>query len=447
MNKISKVMMCFLMVTLIVVPFSSIENFVSKVELETTIVNTDVLDGGWLEERDGIKILHVSGSNYEMGYQHGYLLKDEIEKNYRAVFSLSDQEIYDFVLREWNEVISHYVPQEYIEEMQGLADGSGKSFDDVAVFVYGWRYFFDELPTSCMEMSAWGPATKDGKLRHFYSLDWHLNAKDSESDTYLQENQLIIVRKPENRFASLQSYYAGTFAGCGGINDQAIATSLDASGSTEFSLKAPFYWYRLLMVLDYASTAEVAIDIMISGRNGRMNYVISDGKVPVAFVIEETVNYSYVGTWDDDVESISPFWSIDHVVRRKNMFIHPETSATQRPFYDPRIFYLNSRYTGGDYFNTWRYYKTLSEEVEKLWGTLDNSNIISMARSIYRAETDIILNLYGLMGLEPFSSFHQWVVCPETGDITVSYATGEHQAQYNDLNYFNLYDLIEAEPP
>jgi len=31
------------------------------------------LDGGWLEEHGGIKILHISGSSYEMGYQYGFL--------------------------------------------------------------------------------------------------------------------------------------------------------------------------------------------------------------------------------------------------------------------------------------------------------------------------------------------------------------------------------------
>ena len=92
---------------------------------------------------------------------------------------------------------------------------------------------------------------------------------------------------------------------------------------------------------------------------------------------------------------------------------------------------------------------TIRRSVKKLKnsGGLDNNNIISMTRSIYRAETDIILKLYGLMGLEPFSSFYQWVVCPETGDIAVSYSTGDHQAQYNELHYFNFYELLEAVPP
>ena len=45
----------------------------------------DPLDGGWLEERNGIRILHVSGTNYDMGYQHGFLLKEDIPKTLRML--------------------------------------------------------------------------------------------------------------------------------------------------------------------------------------------------------------------------------------------------------------------------------------------------------------------------------------------------------------------------
>ena len=46
-------------------------------------------DGGWLEEKDGVRILHISGSNYDMGYQHGELLRDQVQQNLRAMISYS----------------------------------------------------------------------------------------------------------------------------------------------------------------------------------------------------------------------------------------------------------------------------------------------------------------------------------------------------------------------
>jgi len=405
------------------------------------------LNGGWIEERDGITILHVCGSNYEMGYQHGYLLKDIVNENYDILFN-SDPlgETYNSMYEMWNNTVKHYVPNRYINEIQGLADGSGRSFNDVAVFVMGHDAFVNR-DSGCMEMAAWDSATSDGKLYHFYSYDVGLNCHNATTNKYLQENQIIMIRKPNNGFASLQGFYAGTFAGCGGINEQEIALSMEVSPSDRIDLNVTFIWFRMINVFDNASTAEEAIDIMISNRNGGMNYVVSDGKIPKSLVCEETVNYSYIGTWDDDNESKKPFWQIENIVRRKNMYIHPITSKTQRKIYDPRIYFFIGLITGEPWFNTWSYYKTLSQEIEKKWGTLNSSNILSITRSIYKGETNLYLKLSEKMGLEEFSSFHQWVACPETGDIFISFADAKNQAQYGFIHHYNLFDLLNSEPP
>ena len=57
-------------------------------ENEKTYHNSNYgpLEGGWVKIIDGVKILHVSGSYYEMGYQYGSLMKDEIWEVYRGSF-------------------------------------------------------------------------------------------------------------------------------------------------------------------------------------------------------------------------------------------------------------------------------------------------------------------------------------------------------------------------
>ena len=408
------------------------------------------LDGGWIEEINGVTVLHVSGSHYDMGYQHGNLLKDKIEQNYRALFSRDDTgETYDYILDMWNTFLKHTTPECYIEEMHGLANGSGKSFEDVVVFVIGHDAFLTS--SGCMEMAAWGDATADGKLHHLYSLDLNLDVKDPVTNTYLQENQIITIRKLDGGYASLESFYAGTFAGTGGINENQLAISLDSSWTTEFNWNHTSLWFRILKVLDYAYVLDEAVNIMTSSLGGCVNYIISDGKIPMSYVCEETANYSYVGAWEDKNESKTPFWSIENVVRRKNMYIHPTTSKTQRRFYDPRIYlfhyFVKQEEMNINWFNTWSFYKTLSKETEKKWGNLNLSNILEMARSIYNGETNLYLKISKWFGFETFSSFHQWVACPETGDVLISFADGENQAQYNKIHEFNLYDLLESQPP
>jgi len=441
-RKVSSILICILFVVNI---FSSTICIADFIKRDISNIFYSPLDGGWLEKRDGIKILHVSGSNYEMGYQQGYLIKNEIEQNYRAIFNLDHGEIYSYILELWDRDIKNYIPQEYINGIQGIADGSGRSFEDVVVFTIGFATFLFGL--HCMEMSAWGPSTVDGKLIHMRSYDIPLHCKDPESGVYIQENQILIVRKPDNDYLSLFASFAGDAFSKGGINEKGIAISCESSPSSDLTLNATWFSCRILMVLDNASSSEDAINIMTSSRQGSSNYVVSDGNIPNALVIEETANFSYVGSWDNEVESTPPFWEIDHVLRRKNFYIHPALASTQRDFYDSRIyFFLDLLPNDFNWFTPWRFYKTLSLEIEKLWGNLDLNNTMDMLRSIYRGQTDIILYLFGKLGSDPFYASRQWVSYPESGDIIISFADDNYQAQYNQMHCFNLYELYETEP-
>ena len=129
--KIISVLLC---VILIIVSIPLVGTTELLINQEFSTINENSLNGGWLEERDGVKIIHLTGSSYDMGYQHGVLLKDEIQENMRAMFSLYEQEgwSYNDVLEVW-EIQKHYLPDEYKQEIQGMADGAGLSFEQVSV--------------------------------------------------------------------------------------------------------------------------------------------------------------------------------------------------------------------------------------------------------------------------------------------------------------------------
>jgi hypothetical protein len=106
MNKIGKMVICLGITVLFLVPLASIESTVVGLQTDGARVNMDALDGGWLEERDGVKILHVSGTDYEMGYQQGFLLSDEIHANRRMMFDyFADAGFsYDTLAAYWNDM-------------------------------------------------------------------------------------------------------------------------------------------------------------------------------------------------------------------------------------------------------------------------------------------------------------------------------------------------------
>src|SRR3954451_10264865 len=88
---------------------------------------------GFLESQDGYRVLHLKGTPYEMGYQQGTLLKEDCTALFKYLFEdkLNQTKIaYLGVKVPVRQAISGIftvqranIPDRYIEEMQGLADG------------------------------------------------------------------------------------------------------------------------------------------------------------------------------------------------------------------------------------------------------------------------------------------------------------------------------------
>jgi hypothetical protein len=305
-------------------------------------------------------------------------------------------------------------------------------------------------------MAAWGPATIDGKLYHLRSMDWFVTQIiDPETGKFVFDNQILLLRKPEGGYASLSPTIAGQLACDGGINEKGIASSTKLSWIKEdISNYACPMGVRQKMALDQASTIEDVITIINSSRTRGWNFIVSDGKIPVGYAVEQTANVSYIGSWDDPVESTKPFWSIDHVVRRGNLFINPECAAVQRTHYYPWSFiryfifgYLARilgfyKFENYYFYPQWMRYKGLSIGIEEIWGTMDLNTTMSMLRSVYRGETLDVMD-FKKQFIFATNTAYQWVACPETGDIVISFSSGETNAHENPVHYFNLFDLLE----
>jgi len=430
-KKILAVILCFLL-TINFLPVKGIKN------------NSDLLNGGWLEERDGVKILHLSGSNYEMGFQHGFLLKEEVKQDIRAYLNYSNVP-FDNLLDIWN-VMKDYVPQEYKDEIQGIADGAEITFEEIAaanmVIIIG--------DMGCFGISAWGNATKDGKLYHTRSFDQPFDIEDPITGKYAHENSVLIIRHPDNGYASLSPSVAGTMHGGGGINDQGIAIGQQVCWSKDYTFNGTPGQFRVQMVLDHASTAQEAIDILTTNKDLGWNFIVSDSKVPIGYAVETTGNYSYFGTYDDPTEGKTPFWNIDNVVRRTNFFIDQDIASTQRKNFNPSglASFIKLVLRTDVFFAVWRSYKVVSEGIEKNLGSMELNNTLTMLRNCYSGKTDFLLRL--IVTLAEGTSFNrawnQWVACPETGDLAVCFATRENISFFNPIYYFNFYDLLSSTP-
>ena len=435
MKKIFAIIFCIILIV----------NFLPAIAINKTTNEIKEINSGWLEERDGVKILYVSGTNYEMGFQHGSLLSEEVKQDVRGFLNYSTVS-FDYLLNIWD-VMKDYVPQEYIQEMQGLADGAGISFNEIAaanmVIVVG--------DLGCFGISAWGNSTADGKLFHARSFDQPFNIKDLVSGKFAHENSVIIIRNPDEGYASMCPSVAGTMHGGGGINEQGVAIGQQVCWSDDYTFEGIPGQFRVQQVLDHASTASEANYYLTTNRTLGWNFIVSDYKIAEGYAVEVSANYSYIGTHDDPTEGNKPFWKIKDVVRRTNFFINKTIASTQRTNYNPSglISFIKLVFRTDVFFAVWRSYKVCSEGIENNYGTLNLNSTMKMLRSCYSGKTDLLLRLIVILaeGTSFNRAWNMWVADPESGDMVVCFATKDKIAFENPVHYFNFYELLNSSPP
>lgn len=435
--------------TLFIIPVSQAMFNESAATYDEENPQSTLVDGGWLEQRDTITILHVSGTHYQMGYQHGFLLKDKVDENIRAFLHYAEDYLsIDELLHLWN-VSMPYVPPQYIEEIQGIADGANISFSDIIASIMAVEY----SDHGCFGIAAWGPATADGALYHARSFDLPSNIQDPESGHYAHENTILVVRKPLNGSASISPSIAGSFHTGGGLNIHGISLGIQICWSMDQTFAGNPYHFRVQEVLDTATTAAEALQILNTNRTHGFNFIVSQSDPAEGFILEQTANLTYIGTHNDSIENTKPFWGVDHVVRRTNVFIDPAIAKTQRSPYNPAglvgFFKLLFLQKSSPYFAVYQLYKSVSKYIYVTWGNLTLNETMTVLKNGYLAEEFPLLRLIERLGKGTgmAEAWNQWVVCGATGDIVVSFATHDQMAFRTESHYFNFYDLLDATPP
>lgn len=230
---------------------------------------------GFLEEVDGYLVLHLRGSPYEMGYQHGALLKDHIRENIRYLFEVKGRERTlrflgleltpkDLIAR-IAAIQRRHVPEWFHQELAGLAAGADCPLQDVIV-----ANFIPEL-FHCSGFAVAGSATQGGTLYHGRILDY-------ATDWRLQEHAVLVVAEPEGGIPFVNVTYAGFIGSVTGMNARHVSIG-------EMGGRGLGHWDGTPMavlvrrVLQEAHTLDEAVDIFRNSRRTCEYYfVVADGK-------------------------------------------------------------------------------------------------------------------------------------------------------------------------
>ena len=322
---------------------------------------------GYLEDVNGLLVLHVKGSPYDMGYQNGFLLKNGIQAliQYEIQKMIGMGYSYDYLIK-CAQAMEPHIPQEYIEEMHGLADGASMNYTNVLIMqTIGDVKYYGPGWTGCSGFVVFGNATVDGHVYHGRSLDSTLNS--------VQPIGLITVYEPENGTAFVNVGIPGSIGVGTGMNTEGITVEVNISSSSNKTLDGMPFCFMLRKVLQYSNNLTQAIAIICqANRTDGFNIVLGDGKNLNAAAVEISDNYCKVFWAGDPAEDIEPHYSIPNAVRRTNHYVDPELAATQRSPYDPTTVAWNW---------TWNRYEKLSQLIEDNYGNIDAQMSIEFLRT------------------------------------------------------------------
>ena len=395
-----------------------------------------------------ISLLIVNGSSYQMGYQQGVLLYDEIHQNLRAFSSFAKSRVStDELLMMWNSM-EPFVPLEYIQEMQGIADGAQINFLDIATtyMIVVW------LDLGCITAAIWNNATTSHEMIHARSLDFPLTIQDPISKTFVHENQFLLLRNPDGRKKTLSPTVAGTPNFGGGFSEEKLAIGNQVCQSKDNSFNGTPIQFRIQQALEYSSDIHTAISHLIQNKTTGWNQIIADANTNKAFAVETTAHHESISSWDDGIEHISPFTSIPFVVRRTNLFLDPKTAQTQRNRYDPSGlpgFFL-MMFSDEYYFTPYVLYDALSDQIQQNYGDIDAVSFLKNLRDLYSGNTNLLLHFLSLFlhSIYPSTGFlnpwHQWVCNLESGDLYISFATKNTPAHQTEIHQINIYELFAS---
>ncbi|MHB8781745.1 MAG: C45 family autoproteolytic acyltransferase/hydrolase, partial [Candidatus Geothermincolia bacterium] len=277
----------------------------------------------------GKELLYLEGAAYDRGYAEGWLCPEgayrmthDYVTNFLAGFlsgftgGLSNEappemiEAVREVLLQAVHAQEYAVPQEFREEMRGIADGATAqgydvSYDDVLLINVGFDMLYSLVYQGgsllCNELAVFGEGTTDGRLYHGRDFMF------STGGGVFSDEALVIVMKPDEGYPFAAAAVPGFVGLPTGMNSEGISFAMDMVPNRQN--RAVFSGMGCLLlcrnVVQHTATMEEGIEMVRNtSRAVSWLYMIADGKIPDAAVLE-TVADSMVASPTDVLGALS----------------------------------------------------------------------------------------------------------------------------------------------
>ena len=199
----------------------------------------------------GVTVVYLTGSPYEIGLAHGTLCKREILEVNRQYFEYYNQFLDDSSDKweDFSKELKKRIPQEYLEEMRGISDGSQIEFDKIL--------FLNALSTISMANKCFAFSFREtnSKIITFRQID-----NDPKSPLY--KNMILYIIKPQKGYSFAAILNPGWVDGETGMNEHGVTVSQNNIGikQTEWDLMPITHLSRYM--LQYARNIDEAEQIL-----------------------------------------------------------------------------------------------------------------------------------------------------------------------------------------
>ena len=228
-------------------------------------------------KKNGISVVALKGSPYEIGLAHGHLCKDEIITVNHPFFDLYDQFAADKNNR-WlalSRRLQDYIPQEYLEEMRGISDGSGIEYKKIL--------FINTLSTISESKKCFAFAFVDDR-----SEIVTMRQVDIGSRAPLYKDMILYMVKPERGYGFAAILNPGWVDGESGINENGLTVSQNNIGIAQTDWDVMPITHLSRHMLQYSATIDDAENLLekqkalparllfLSSRNGASFFEIAN---------------------------------------------------------------------------------------------------------------------------------------------------------------------------
>jgi len=220
------------------------------------------------------------------------------------------------------EAMEPFMGSQFVEEMEGLAEGSGLPLELLkrvhmipAISEY-----------SCSGVAIWGKATRTGHLYQIRNLDYTTTA-------HLQDFRCVVVYIPKSGLAHINPSFAGNIGCHTGMNQEGITlTEIGDSPASDgpYDMHGIHFMILFRQILYSARTLDDAVQMIKDAKRiKKYHFVVGDGKQPAAVKMKAWAPDLAIWKDNDPTDEMAPAVFADIVYHAESRTPTAQAHLTQ----------------------------------------------------------------------------------------------------------------------